>query len=72
MSAMSELHHDTAILAEPERPYTMDEWVELRHGAACEAWQNTGLAIDYDTAWRVADAVLRYAIPERVPPSEGR
>ncbi len=69
MSQMSERHHDQQ--PEPERPYTMDEWVELRHEAACEAWQNTGLGLDYDTAWRIADAVLRYAIPERVPPNEG-
>ena len=68
MSAMSERHHDQH--PEPERPYTMDEWVEVRRRAAMEAWREANVTIDYDTAWRIADAVLRYAMPERVPPNE--
>lgn len=69
MSAMSERHHDQQ--PEPERPFTMDEWVAVRRKAACHALAETNLSINYDTAWRIADAVLRYAMPERVPPNEG-
>ena len=68
MSAMSELHHDQH--PEPERPYTIDEWVEVRRRAAMEAWAVTGSALGYDYVWRIADAVLRYAMPERVPTEE--
>ena len=71
MSATSELHHDLEI-GESLRPtMTPDEWATLRHEAACAAWKDTNLDIDYDTAWRIADAVLRYAMPERIP-TEGR
>lgn len=69
MSQMSELHHDQR--PEPERPYTTDEWVEVRRRAAMEAWADTNRPMDFDAAFRFADAVLRYAMPERVPPNEG-
>ena len=68
MSAMSERHHEQE--PEPERPYTMDEWVTVRREAAKEAWAVTGMPFDYERVWRIADAVLRYAMPERVPTEE--
>jgi len=65
MSATSELHHDQ--ISEPERPFTMDEWVALRDQCAKTAWAETGTTANYGDVWRLTDAVLRAAMPERVP-----
>jgi hypothetical protein len=71
MSRLSELHHETAILAAYQPRYTPQEWDAMRQTGAIAAWRDTNLAVSYDTAWRVADAVLRAAMPDRVP-EEGR
>ena len=68
MSAMSERHHDQH--PEPERPYTMDEWVEVRDRCAKIAWAETNIRTTYEEVWRLTNAVLRYAMPERVPTEE--
>lgn len=67
MSRTAELAHDLAAHAEPDAPYTAVAWHALVTEAATAAWRTTNLTISYDTAYRVADAALRSAMPERIP-----
>lgn len=66
MSAMSERHHEQ--VPEPERRWTMDEWVEVRRRAAQEAWATTNLTANFDLTLRIVDAAFRATFPDRIPP----
>mgnify|MGYP001569103514 CR=1 FL=1 len=51
----------------PEPPCMSIDWHDLVTEAASVAWRTTNLTISYDTAYRVTEAALRSAMPDRVP-----
>lgn len=63
MSAVAELAHD---LPAPTR-LTLTAWHVRVKQAATSAWADTNLAVTFDTAYRLADATLRAAMPDLAP-----
>ena len=63
MSQMSALHHD-------QIPPTRDDngqWHDRVKDAALTGWTRTNLTLSYDTAYRLADVILRHAMPDHAP-----
>jgi hypothetical protein len=61
-----------ANLATPTTPLGIGAWADLVTRCAEAGWRTTALTVSFDTAYRLADAALRTALPELVPQESTR